>query len=116
MDANEAAEVWGAVIDDLFWEGAILALDGGGSYTPTQAELKTRFDTAFNLVRVTGITEAMLTPLRQTLFFSFLWDGKPIRDLTPVISGDESIPARYPNEYGFGRNRQGRLAYLFRKR
>ncbi|PTT19664.1 hypothetical protein DBR12_11720 [Acidovorax sp. HMWF029] len=115
MDAEEAADVWGAVIDDLFWEGAILALDGGGSYTPTRAELKTRFDAAFNLVRVTGITEAMLTPLRQTLFFGFLWDGKPIRDLTPVISGDESIPAEYPNEYGFGRNRQGRLAYLFRK-
>lgn len=115
MDEAEAASVWGAVIDDRFWEGAILALDGGGSYTPTAAELKVRFDAAFNLVRVTGITEAMLSPLRQALFFGFLWDGKPIRDLTPVISGDDSIPARYPNEYGFGRNRQGRLAYLFRK-
>ena len=115
MDEAEAREIWGAVIDDLFWEGAILALDGGGSYTPTPVELKVRFDEAFNLVRVTGITEAMLSPLRQTLFFGFLWDGKPIRDLTPVISGDDSIPAQYPNEYGFGRNRQGRLAYLFRK-
>lgn len=115
MDESEVGDIWGAVIDDLFWEEAMLALDGGGSYTPTPVELKNRFDEAFNLVRVTGIAEAMLSPLRQTLFLGFLWDGKPIRDLTPAISGDDSIPAQYPNEYGFGRNRQGRLAYLFRK-
>lgn len=115
IDEAKAEEIWGAVVDDNFWEQAILTLGKEGTYTPTDAELKIRFDAAFDAVRVPGITEAMLSPLRQTLFFGFLWDGKPMRSLDSVMSGDVSIPAQYPNEYGFGRNRQGRLAYLFRK-
>lgn len=116
LNETQVAEIWGAVIDDNFWEEAILAMENEGSYVPTNAEVKQRFDQAFDSVRVPGITEAMLTPLRQTLFFRFLWDGKPIRTLDSVINGERSIPFNHPTEYGFGRNRQGRLAYLFRKR
>jgi hypothetical protein len=116
LDADEVQEIWGAVVDDKFWESAILSTVDEGSYAPTEAEMKQRFDCAFEAVCVTGITEAMLAPMRQALFFSFLWDGKPVRTLDEVMSGDGSLPALHPNEYGFGRNRQGRLAYLFRKR
>lgn len=112
---DDARNIWGVVIDENFWESAILALEEAGSYTPSESEMKQRFDKAFDAVRVTGITEAMLSPLRQALFFEFLWDGKPVRDLGSVVSGEGSIPTRYPNQYGFGRNRQGRLAYLFSK-
>jgi hypothetical protein len=115
LEASEAKEIWGVAIDDAFWENAILTLERAGSYTPRDTELKERFDRAFDAVRVTGIPEAMLSPLRQALFFGFLWDGKPVVDLGPSITGDTSIPARHPDQYGFGRNRQGRLAYLFRK-
>ena len=115
MEEAEAREIWGVAIDEGFWEGAILTLERAGSYVPIDSELKTRFDRAFDEVRVIGIPEAMLSPLRQALFFGFLWDGKPVVDLGPAISGDTSVPAQYPNQYGFGRNRQGRLAYLFRK-
>lgn len=115
IDEAEVQRIWGAVVDEGFWEEAILTLEGAGTYTPSNTELKPRFDEAFDSVRVAGIPEAMLSPLRQALFFKFLWDGKPVRDLTAIISGEKSIPAQYPNQYGFGRNRQGRLAYLFRK-
>lgn len=115
LEEVEAREIWGVVIDEKFWESAILTLERTGSYVPLDSELKTRFDCAFDKVRVTGIPEAMLSPLRQALFFGFLWDGKPVIDLDSAITGEKSVPAQYPNQYGFGRNRQGRLAYLFRK-
>lgn len=115
VEEEEAREIWGVVINDVFWESAILTLERAGSYVPLNSELEQRFHQAFDAVRVTGIPEAMLSPLRQALFFGFLWDGRPVTDLGSAISGEKSVPAQNPSQYGFGRNRQGRLAYLFRK-
>lgn len=115
LDSSDVKDIWGSVVNEDFWESALLALETVGSYEPTRPELKKRFDASFDAVRITGIPEAMLSPLRQTLFLGFLWEGRPVKDIGRTIEGEASIPALHPDQYGFGRNRQGRLAYLFRK-
>lgn len=115
IEDEKIREIWGTVIDDTFWEEAVLSTTEVGCYTPSESELLARFDFAFESVRVSGIAEAMLNPMRQVLFFSFLWEGRPVRDLDQVFYGPNSLPVRCASAYGLGRNRQGRLAYLFRK-
>jgi hypothetical protein len=66
-------------------------------------------------VRVSQVLEAGLSPLRQVIFLSYLLKGKPLSPAALSERLDRLFNER-GDLYGLGRNRQGRPAFVFRKK
>lgn len=117
LNTEEIERIWGFLVDDAFWEELVLAIVPSGRYQPTTSEAVAAFQDGFDAVRVKQISEAGVTPLREYMFFSWLWSGRPVatENLSAMFVGPNAIPTLFPNKFGYGRNRQGRIAYVFRK-
>ena len=115
LSQEQILESWGAVVDDSFWEEGLYNLDRYGTYEPTFSEFKEVFSWAFDRVKFQRVSEAPLPAMRDVIFLSFLWADKPLRprQISQLI---DTILQQLPDTFGVGKNRQGRMAFVFRKK
>ena len=114
LSEEEVAEHWGMVVTPEFWENAVYDYSGVGQYEPTDSECDRWFAEAFDRTRIPFVPEAGIQTLRTALFWAAIWENRALRpsQLDDLIDG---VLERNRSRFGVGRNRQGRMAYVFRK-
>jgi hypothetical protein len=115
LSDDEIMAAWGAIVDEQYWESGLFDLSSFGTYSPTNEEFFDTFASSFDLVRFQRISEAPILAVREVVFLSFLWNQKPLRpkQLTDLI---DELMSKRGDIFGLGRNRQGRPAFIFRKK
>lgn len=115
LDDQVIEEAWGALVDDKYWEQGLYPLERYGTYQPTHDEFVSAVHWAFDQVRVKQVSEAAIGPLRQVVFLSFLFSAHPIQpdQLDRLLW---QLLEERGDLFGLGRNRQGRPAFIFRKK
>lgn len=108
-------EVWGALVDDGYWERGLYDISALGIYSPSDTEFMDCVDWGFREVKVSQVSEASLPALRQVVFMAFLLKDKPIRSDALDMLFREMFE-QHGDIYGLGRNRQGRPAFIFQKK
>jgi hypothetical protein len=115
MSDSTIEGIWGSIVDDLFWEEGLYDVSKLGVYLPGTVEFLEMVDWAFNQIRIKQVSEASLSALRQSVFLAFLIGDRPVKSAVLDAMLEKTFEDR-GDLFGLGRNRQGRPAFVFRRK